>query len=50
MYKKTLMIYLFFSSQTDLFLQDFPWSGGDERGEESSPIHFGTVFKEEPIS
>ncbi|VDI46686.1 Hypothetical predicted protein [Mytilus galloprovincialis] len=37
-------------SQTDLFLQDFPWSGGDERGEESSPIYFGTVFKEEPIS
>ncbi|VDH98784.1 Hypothetical predicted protein [Mytilus galloprovincialis] len=36
--------------RTDLFLQDFPWSGGDERGEESSPIHFGTVFKEEPIS
>ncbi|XP_063436599.1 uncharacterized protein LOC134718028 [Mytilus trossulus] len=39
-----------FSSQTDLFLQEFPWSGGDERGEESSPIHFGTVFKEEQIS
>ncbi|CAG2253328.1 unnamed protein product [Mytilus edulis] len=43
-------VYNWTDSQTDLFLQDFPWSGGDARGEESSPIHFGTVFKEEPIS